>query len=410
MKIRSFKTISASCCTPQQQDSRNDDNKRSADNCCPSGAETAPPVTAPCNPPPTAPVSNEKPPCCGPPTTTRGGKIDENVPGFLGWMPTDIGQVARISTTLTWQDRLGGCKARWGIKRMAYIVPPGLYAIGTPGEEEPVVVTANYKMSYDLVRQALAGRNCWLLVLETFGVNVWCAAGKGSFGTDELVERIASSGLSRVVKHRRLILPILGAPGVAAHEVYQRSGFNVSYAAIRAEDLPHFLDNSMITIPEMRELTFSFYERLVLVPVELVHAIKPTTIAGLVIFLTALLLTGPGNALLLLGAFSGAVLSGIVGGALLLPWVPGTSFAVKGAILGLAWSIIFSLQAGWHGLTAIALTFALAAVSGFYTLNFTGCSTYTSRTGVKKEMRLGLPLMAGALATSLVLLLVNWFI
>ena len=62
-------------------------------------------------------------------------------------------------------------------------------------------------MSYDIVRSALARRNCWLLLLETYGINVWCAAGKGTFGTGELVRRIASSRLAEVVSHRRLILP-----------------------------------------------------------------------------------------------------------------------------------------------------------------------------------------------------------
>lgn len=141
------------------------------------------------------------------------------------------------------------------------MVPPGLYALGQPSEADPVVVTANYKMSYDLVRQALKGRNCWLLVLETYGINVWCAAGKGTFGTGELVRRIESSGLAQVVTHRRLILPILGAAGVSAHAVAKRSGFHVSYAAIKAGDLPRYLDNNMATTPQMQELSFTFYER-----------------------------------------------------------------------------------------------------------------------------------------------------
>ena len=95
---------------------------------------------------------------------------------------------------------------------MNYLVPPGLYAIGSPTPADPVLVTANYKMSYDIVRSVLAGRNVWLLVLETYGINVWCAAGEGTFGTEELVRRITVSGLARAVTQRRLVLPILGAP------------------------------------------------------------------------------------------------------------------------------------------------------------------------------------------------------
>jgi CO dehydrogenase/acetyl-CoA synthase gamma subunit (corrinoid Fe-S protein) len=92
--------------------------------------------------------------------------------------------VPQVGTKLTRADRLGTWKARWDIGRMDYLVPPGLYAVGNPTPADPVLVTANYKMSYDIVRSVLEGRNVWLLVLETYGINVWCAAGKGTFGTE----------------------------------------------------------------------------------------------------------------------------------------------------------------------------------------------------------------------------------
>ena len=145
--------------------------------------------------------------------------------GFQRWLETPAGRVPVISPALGPADRFGAWKARWGIGRMSYLVPPGLYAVGSPTPDDPVLVTANYKMSYDLVRSELAGRNVWLLVLETNGINVWCAAGKGTFGTGELVARIEASRLAQVVGHRRLILPLLGAPGVSAHEVRSRTGF-----------------------------------------------------------------------------------------------------------------------------------------------------------------------------------------
>lgn len=106
------------------------------------------------------------------------------MPGFIRWYDEGSGRrIPVVSTTLDSSDIVGRWQARWGIGRMRYLVPPGLYAIGEPDPQSPVLVTANYKMSYDLVRQALAGRNVWLLVLETYGINVWCAAGKGTFGT-----------------------------------------------------------------------------------------------------------------------------------------------------------------------------------------------------------------------------------
>ncbi len=296
---------------------------------------------------------------------------------------------------------------------MDFIIPPGLYAIGHPMATDPVLVTANYKMSYDLVRKSLDGRNIWLLVLETNGINVWCAAGKGTFGTGELVRRIEATGLSGIVSHCQLILPILGAPGISAHEVAQRSGFRVIYAAIRAADLPEYLDNGLVVTPEMRQLTFTFYERLVLIPVEIVLALKSAII---IVAAVLLLLTALGNLTAGIAGFCaylGACFSGLVLGPLLLPWLPGRSFAGKGAIVGLIWSTIFYFLAdgsGWNGPVTAALFLALPAVSAFYTLNFTGCTPYTSRSGVKKEMHIALPTMGVALTISFILLLAGRYL
>jgi acetyl-CoA decarbonylase/synthase complex subunit gamma len=331
----------------------------------------------------------------------------------MAWLDTPAGRVPRIGTELRFADHLGGCKARWGIGRMDFMVPPGLYAIGHPAAADPVLVTANYKMSYDIVRQALAGRNVWLLVLETYGINVWCAAGKGTFGTGELVRRVKAAGLDKVVSHRHLILPILGAPGVSAHEVAHRTGFKVSYAALRATDLPEYLDNGMVTTPAMKELTFTLYERMVLVPVEVVLGLKSIAIIGAVTLVVMALLGSTTAGLTAFSGYLGAVAGGLVFGPLLLPWLPGRSFAVKGAIVGLLWSALFYAIAGgasWNGAVTAAVFLALPAVSAFYTLNFTGCTPYTSRTGVKKEMRIALPAMGSALIASLILLLAGRFL
>lgn len=330
------------------------------------------------------------------------------MPGFESWLETPAGRVPRIGTALTLADHLGACKARWGINRMNFLVPPGLYAVGSPTPEAPVLVTANYQMTYDLVRRALAGRNVWLLVLETFGINVWCAAGKGTFGTKELVRRVSESGLAKVVTHRRLTLPILGAPGVAAHEVQKQTGFSISYATVRAEDIPEYLDNGERTTPAMRELSFTLYERLVLVPVEIVLVLKTLALLGGGLYLAALLLGGSAAAMTALLGYLGAVFTGIAVAPVLLPFIPGRSFAVKGALAGIAFSALFFALAGgahWSWPVQAAMFLAFPAVSSFYTLNFTGCTTFTSRSGVKKEMRLGLPVLGGALLASLLLVL-----
>jgi hypothetical protein len=166
----------------------------------------------------------------------------------------------------------------------------------------------------------------------------------------------------------------------------------------------------MATTPAMREITFTARERLVLIPVELVEALKPTAIAAAGLFIIASALQGRANGLMTVCAYLGAVVAGAALAPLLLPWLPGRSFAGKGALLGLAWSTAFYLLAGgreWGVPVTVAAFLALPAVSAFYTLNFTGCTTYTSRSGVKAEMRIAMPTMGCALLVSLIFLFVG---
>jgi len=332
-----------------------------------------------------------------------------NQPFVIDSVRTASGTVARVAATLTAADRLGIFKARWGVGRMHYTVQPGLYALGAPDENSPVLVTANYKMSFDRLRRELSGRNTWILVLDTKGINVWCAAGKGTFSTAELLKRIETTALARVVAHKTLLVPQLGAPGVAAHEVRKHSGFKVVYGPVRAEDLPEFLDNGLKATAAMRKKTFPLRERVVLIPVELVDACK----YAFLIFLAFFILGGLsadgsfwGGALrhglpAAYGLFT-AVLAGAVLTPLLLPWLPGKAFSLKGMWLGLAAAAI---PAGLYWPTAIssaarleilAWVVFIPATAAYLGMNFTGASTYTSRSGVKKEMRWALPLQITA--------------
>jgi hypothetical protein len=336
----------------------------------------------------------------------------------VGSISTLVGEVPQISCTLTWIDHWGTFKARWGVGRMHYAVEPGLYAVGDPDSHAPVLVTANYKMSFDCLRQVLGGRNAWILVLDTKGINVWCSAGKGTFGTGELMERIASSGLDRVVSHRRIILPQLAAPGVAAHEVKKLSGFKVIYGPIRAKDLPAFLDGGLKATPQMRLKTFPIRERIVLIPVELVGAFKTAGILFLVLSILGGFCRGGdfwtntlNCAIINAGALLSAILAGAVLTPVLLPWLPGRAFSFKGAILGILAAGIFMLWR-WEYLPLwkefldnSAWFFLVPAASSYLAMNFTGASTYTSLSGVKKEMRRAVPLQIGAGVVGLGLLI-----
>jgi hypothetical protein len=197
-------------------------------------------------------------PCCPPAPKTLG---EIKAPWADGVVSTPVGDVPRARTEYLIGDRLGTFKARWGVGRMSYVVEPGLYAVGNPTADSTVFVSANYKMSFDRLRSELKGMDAWLLVLDTKGINVWCAAGKGTFGTAEIVNRIAATGLDKIVSHHALVVPQLGAPGVSAHEVKKQSGFRVVYGPVRAADIPEFIAQGMRATPEMRRVRFPLADR-----------------------------------------------------------------------------------------------------------------------------------------------------
>lgn len=353
------------------------------------------------------PISQEKTNCRCVNDATESENIlpDLNQSFISGFVDTPAGKLPQVSSMLVRADRWGSIKARWGVGRMEYKIDAGLYALGTPDNNSLVFVSANYKMSFDLLRQALVGRSGWILVLDTQGINVWCAAGKGTFGTEELVRRVELSDLKKVVNHRKLILPQLGAPGVAAHKVKQISGFSVQYGPIRVEDLPAYLDAGFKATEQMRVKTFSLKERAVLIPIELVEAMKAYLILAAAFFIISGI-GGPSGFWANAGSFGLfailALLSAVIGGSvlnpLLLPYLPGRAFSIKGFSIGIIVTLILlylrniNLSA-WPGrIEAVAWLLIVTAMSGYLAMNFTGCSTYTSLSGVKREMRWALPL------------------
>lgn len=337
--------------------------------------------------------------------------MSEKTSWMSGHIETQMGLIPRVSTQLNQKDKVGHLKVRLGINRMKCSISPGLFGVGNPDGQSPVLVSANYKLSFDKLRKELTGLDAWILVLDTKGINVWCAAGKGTFGTKELVKKIEEVDLSNVVSHKRLILPQLGAPGVAAHEVTKRTGFKVIYGPVRAKDIFAFLDAGMKATPEMRAVRFSLVDRLVLTPMEIVGSVKILVIAAAALFFVDLLglhiFSWKGFL-----PFFGAVLIGNVLAPVLLPWTPGRAFAFKGWLLGMVFALginilyghLFSPTPDWKQACVYFLT--LPALSSFLAMGFTGSSTYTSLSGVVKEMKIALPfiLVTGFLGLAVMIL------
>ncbi|TAN41461.1 MAG: acetyl-CoA synthase subunit gamma [Nitrospirae bacterium] len=351
-------------------------------------------------------------------------KPEKPAPKWIeGTVATPAGPVYKASTVLSYRDYREHFRCRVSGYRDNFTIEPGVYAVGSPDGNSEVFVSANYKYSFDLLRQALHGLDGWILALDTKGINVWCAAGKGAFGTVELIKKISDCRLASIVEHRRLVLPQLGAPGISAHQVSKNTGFKVHYGPVYAKDLPAYLAAGRKASPDMRTVKFTIKDRLILTPMEIIPAMKNYPLFALIVlFAFGLQPSGimfgdafyGGAPFLILGL--SAVLSGAFVTPLLLPAIPFRSFALKGWATGLL--TVFA----YHKLVAPSLVSPLPltlisyiffpSASSYIALQFTGSTTFTGMSGVKKELKYGIPLYITSIAVSLIIMsvykLVEW--
>jgi hypothetical protein len=366
--------------------------------------------------------------CCAPSNiTVDGSNAQQTMPisantqnqsWISGVINSSSGPVPVVTPEWSRTDIWGRIRSRIGSFRMNYSINPGLYAIGTPDANSDVFVSANYKLSFDILRRELGGLNSWILVLDTKGINVWCAAGKGTFGTDELVKQILSANLATIVSHKRIIAPQLGAVGVKASEIKKRTGFIVSFGPVEAEDIKKYLRSNYKASAEMRNVKFQLIRRIVLTPMELNPALKKYPLIGLVIlslfglepsgiiFRNAWTGGWPFLMLVLTGIFTGAFITPV-----LLPVIPFRSFALKGVITGLiaAIPIVFFTPVFGNDPVYLKISAGLITVilSSYLALQFTGATTFTGISGVKKELKFALPLYIIGLAVTVVLIIIH---
>lgn len=154
------------------------------------------------------------------------------------------------------------------------IIPPypkvrsGLYAVGHPSADSPVLVTGNFDLTVRRLIHAIDGKvDVWLLVADSAGINVWCAAGGGYFTAEKVIAAMKSSHLDEVVNHHALILPQLCANGVDGWRIRKETGWGVQWGPPRAVDVPAYLTGKGKKTDEMRWVKFPLTDRLEMVTV-----------------------------------------------------------------------------------------------------------------------------------------------
>lgn len=138
----------------------------------------------------------------------------------------------------------------------------GLFTVGNPLKNSPVIVTGNYTETVRLMKKALRGQNVWLLLANSKGINVWCAAGGGHFTHHDIISAVVTSRVDEKVTNRTLILPQLGATGIERQKITESTGWKTIWGPARLEDLPMFLKQGHLATPTQRYMRFPLWERM----------------------------------------------------------------------------------------------------------------------------------------------------
>ena len=238
----------------------------------------------------------------------------------------------------------------------------GLMKIGNPGRDSSVLVTGNYTETVRRLRKALKGENLWLLVANSKGINVWCAAGGGHLTHHDVISAVVTSGAEAKIDNHTLVLPQLGATGIERQKITEATGWTTIWGPARLEDLPSFLHQGQRATPRQRFMRFPLWERLEIA----VMWAFPMIIIGILLFT----LLGGWRVGLAVGVVVSAIVFGIFAA---LPWLKVTgqlrfvTFALF-ALIGFAFGITFLWISGGASvrdlsLTGVAAVLAMALLS-----------------------------------------------
>jgi ferredoxin len=138
----------------------------------------------------------------------------------------------------------------------------GVIKIGKPSRTSPVFLTCNYHLTVKRVERALDRIDCYLLVANSDGHNVWCGATGGHFTNHDVISVLKTSGIEELVDHKNVVLPQLSATGIEAKYIERKTGWKVIWGPVYAKDVREFVENNFRKSIEMREVRFSLVHRM----------------------------------------------------------------------------------------------------------------------------------------------------
>jgi len=148
------------------------------------------------------------------------------------------------------------------LRMLPFPCKPGLIKIGNPNQNSPVFLTCNFHLTVERVKRALRETDCYLLIANSRGINVWCAATGGHFTNHNVISILKASGIEKLVEHRKVILPQLAASGIEAKTIKNKTGWEIIWGPVYAKDIPLFIDNNFKKTSPIREVEFPWLQRI----------------------------------------------------------------------------------------------------------------------------------------------------
>ncbi|OPX33386.1 MAG: acetyl-CoA decarbonylase/synthase complex subunit gamma [Desulfobacteraceae bacterium 4484_190.1] len=121
-------------------------------------------------------------------------------------------------------------------------VTEGIYEIGNPDENSPVLVTTNFALTYFIVSGEIESSNVpsWLLIKDAEGLSVMTAWAAGKFAGDDVGIFVKKSGIVDKVKHTELVIPGYAA-AIAGDVEEELPGWTITVGPREAAHIPAFL-------------------------------------------------------------------------------------------------------------------------------------------------------------------------
>jgi acetyl-CoA decarbonylase/synthase, CODH/ACS complex subunit gamma len=123
-------------------------------------------------------------------------------------------------------------------------VVEGIFEIGAPNENSPVLVTTNFALTYFIVSGEIEASKvpAWLLIKDSEGLSVLTAWAAGKFGGDDVGAFVKKSGIMEKVKHTEIIIPGYAA-AIAGDVEEELPGWTVTVGPREAAHIAGFLKN-----------------------------------------------------------------------------------------------------------------------------------------------------------------------